>query len=67
MLLLPSGLPETKKIIEGSEHCDLYDKFSPKDKMQQRKGVLKFFEVMNKIRRVPSDKHKVKQLFFLKS
>lgn len=63
MLLLPSGLPETKKIIEGSEHSDLYDKFSHKDKMQQRKGVLKFFEVMNKIRRVPSEKQKVKQHF----
>lgn len=64
MLLLPSGLPETKKIIEGNENCDLYDKFSHKDKMQQRKGVLKFFEVMNKIRRVPSEKQKVKWFFF---
>lgn len=59
MLLLPSGLPETKRIIEGSEHCDLYNKFSNEDKIQQREGVLKFFEVMNKIRRTGSKRQKV--------
>lgn len=65
MLLLPSGLPETKKIIEGSERCDLYDKFSNEDKIQQREGVLKFFEVMNKIRRTVTKKQKVIKNFLV--
>lgn len=59
MLLLPSGLQETKKIIEGSQHCDLYEKFSNNDKIQQRADVLKFFEVMNKIRRTASKKQRI--------
>lgn len=60
MLLLPAGQPETRKIIEGSERCDLYNKFSEEDKTQQKEGILKFLEVMNKVKRVSTRKPKIK-------
>ncbi|KAG8178705.1 hypothetical protein JTE90_011631 [Oedothorax gibbosus] len=60
MLLLPAGQPETRKIIEGSERCDLYNKFSEEDKTQQKEGILKFLEVMNKVKRVSNRKSKIK-------
>ncbi|XP_042899782.1 GATOR complex protein Iml1 isoform X2 [Parasteatoda tepidariorum] len=60
MLLLPAGQPETKKIIEGHERCDLYKKFSEEEKLIQRKNVLNLLEVMNKIRKIPSRKPKLK-------
>ncbi|KFM77251.1 DEP domain-containing protein 5, partial [Stegodyphus mimosarum] len=62
MLLLPAVQPETRKIIEGHETCDLYNKFSNEDKISQRENVLKFLEVMNKIRRVSSRKPKLASL-----
>ncbi|GFR17135.1 GATOR complex protein DEPDC5 [Trichonephila clavata] len=60
MLLLPAGQPETRKIIEGSEKCDLYNAFSEEDKSQQKDGILKFLDVMNKIKRISSKKPKIK-------
>ncbi|XP_054714786.1 GATOR complex protein Iml1-like [Uloborus diversus] len=59
MLLLPSAQPETKKIIDGSEYCDLYNKFSNVDIIAQRDNFLKFIEVMNKLKRVASKKPKI--------
>lgn len=64
MLLLPSALAE-KKIIEGSEFCDLYNKFSDDDKVQQREGVLKFFDMMNEVHHTLTKKLKVIFLIFL--
>ncbi|CAL1272426.1 unnamed protein product [Larinioides sclopetarius] len=60
MLLLPAGQPETRKIIDGNERCDLYHEFSDDDKTQQKVGILKFLEVMNKIKRTSSKKPKIK-------
>nr|CAI5831302.1 unnamed protein product [Callosobruchus analis] len=55
--LLPLNNQATKKIIEGSDHCDLYSFPTNSDHQQMVEGFLKFLETaVNKIKRSPVSK-----------
>ncbi|KAG5888099.1 hypothetical protein JTB14_021899 [Gonioctena quinquepunctata] len=50
--LLPLNNSATKKIIEGSDHCDIYQVQTNSDHQQMVEGLMKFIETsVNKIKR----------------
>lgn len=52
MYLLPLNNLATKRIIDGAEHCDIYELPTKKDLQLMTDGFLKFVEtVVNKIKR----------------
>lgn len=59
--LIPLNNAANKKIIDGSEHCDIYTAATPTDHQQMVDGLLKFIETaVNKIKRtLPSKKPRV--------
>ncbi|XP_046389719.1 GATOR complex protein Iml1 isoform X2 [Ischnura elegans] len=55
--LLPIALQATKKILDGSEHCDLYGPLCLEEQCHMVEGFLKFMETwVNKIRRINASK-----------
>ncbi|XP_014258974.1 GATOR complex protein DEPDC5 isoform X2 [Cimex lectularius] len=57
MYLLPMCPSVTKRILDGSEHCDLYNPLSPEEQQNLMDNFLKFIELwVNKIRRPQNHK-----------
>ncbi|XP_071445788.1 GATOR complex protein Iml1 isoform X2 [Hetaerina americana] len=55
--LLPIALQATKKILDGSDHCDLYGPLCLEEQCHMVEGFLKFMETwVNKIRRINTSK-----------
>lgn len=58
MFLLPLQNQATRKILEGSPHCDIYTQSTPLDQTSLMDGFLRFIEGwLNKIRRPQPNKN----------
>ncbi|ESO91451.1 hypothetical protein LOTGIDRAFT_153895 [Lottia gigantea] len=53
LFLLPCNNPATKKIIDGSLRCDIYEEKAFSELKQLVTGFLRFLEIANKIKHAP--------------
>ena len=58
--LLPSNNPATKKIIDGSDRCDIYEERSVTDQILIAENFTRFLEIANKLKRPTVTKMKPK-------